>query len=910
MTVEKPLLVDSKHSLPLPASSVPLPPHNHNRSRIPRWVIVLLTVASVAVLCTRYAPVGYLEGAHTFAGLVKGNHAVNNARCRHDHELGTHRLTWDRIEHNLLSIPSAAGAKIASYSYTQETHVAGTSGDRKIALLLKEQWEGLLGLEKSGEGKVYDAGTDEDHYALTGHGRGETLEYGDREPRRLRYHGKKGLKVKAKRTARHLLERAGLPVPSFLACRSRLHHHRRHRHCNRHSDPEPPRVWTSAYYPLLNYPISASVSYTPPNAEEPSFRAKLKEEVYDKDPTSKDGVPVWHGYSANGTARGQLVYASKGAPEDFAELARRGIDVRGKVVLVQYGGLFRGLKVRAAADAGAVGVLVYTDPNEDGEVIVENGYEAYPEGPARAPSSIQRGSVQYLSLYPGDPLTPGEPSYNPTLPNAPARLPRNSSDVNMPPIPSLPLSYEDAVPLLKLLNGRGSRLEDGREGKPDGWREGGLGGKGVEYWTGPSEGEVEVVNEVKEDVTAIWNTYALVPGRLSDEVVILGNHHDAWDFGAGDPSSGTAAVHEIVRALGVLLKKGWRPLRSILIAGWDGEEYGLLGSTEFGEDHSTWLQERVVAYLNVDVAASGSVYGLNASPSLANLLKEVSAKVEDPYRAGKTLAEAHSASEGVEQVGLVQAGEAVSEKELKVGALGSGSDFTVFLQRLGIASANVGYRRSSKDPVYHYHSNYDSFYWQSTFGDPTFKHHEAVAKVLALTLGRLADDPVLPINVTAYATALGEYVQKVATLPGAEELDLSHLYVLTLAIESSASDLSRHAKKLVKKLEDLRAFHDSRSHSHPHKDKKKFGKIVRELREINGKLRRFEQGFLGDQKGLKGREWYRHLGVAPGRWLGYGATTLPGLTEALTVDKDMLQAKEEVERLEKVFQALLDRLRK
>ncbi|BGP20675.1 Vacuolar protein sorting-associated protein 70 [Rhodosporidiobolus nylandii] len=849
MSSEKLLLGgDSKHPLPLPSTTPPRP----TRSRLPRWLTALLALASVGALYIRYASSRPHHEHHDRTAVAAyGHHLGLFGGCPHGQLAhgGRKHFSRDEVEHAVLTIPTGAGARNASFSYTEHTHVAGSPRDKHVALLLKEQWESLLGLEASGKERVFDAGTDEDYEALTGEKRGHK---GRKHHQRKHRHGSKLV-----RKARKLLCRAGIP----------------------------PRVWTSAYYPLLNTAVRSSISYTPRGATEASWRAKLREEVYDLDPASKEDLPVWHGFSANGTAEGKLVYASKCSPADFEELEAKGVDVRDKIVICQYGSLFRGLKVKAAAEAGAKGVIIYTDPVEDGEVVVENGYEEYPKGPARAPSSIQRGSVQYLSLYPGDPLTPGVPSYNPTLPDSPPRLPRTSPDVNIPPIPSLPLSYEDAAPLLKLLNGRGVRLQGGREGKPKGWKEGGLGDRGVEYFTGPSEGRVELVNHVKENVTAIWNTYALIPGKLEDEIVVMGGHHDAWSAGAGDPSSGTASVHEIVKALGSLVKQGWRPLRSILVVGWDGEEYGLLGSTEFGEDYSSWLQERVVAYLNVDVSVSGTDYKLASSPSLAGLLRDVSARVPDPDSKipNATLASSYAPKDG---------------GELRVGALGSGSDFTVFLQRLGIASANAGFARGPKDPVYHYHSIYDSFYWQSHFGNPTFERHAAISKLWGLATVKLANEPVLPINITAYAEELGNYVQQIATLPGASSLDLTHLYTLTLALHSSASDLHAYAARLVHRL------------GQDGLGRKEKVRLLKELRGVNAKLRGFERGFLGDEKGLKGREWYRHLGVAPGRWLGYGATTLPGLTEALALDHDVNQAQVEVERLEKAFERMLKRLRK
>ncbi|BGO96033.1 hypothetical protein NBRC10512_002451 [Rhodotorula toruloides] len=875
MTEKKSLadLADSKEPLlPLPTPSSSSPPRQ-TRTSLLKAVVALCALGSL----------WYQSGpAISTDGLARGGDWRSLARfghagCTH----GKGRLAWQAtrlsekdIQDTLLTVPSADSAKNASRAYTAHAHVAGTPEDRNVALLIKSQWEDILGADADPENKrVFDAGTDASREALLGrskHGR-----HGRHDNKKHKKH-RKSLVRKIRRWMDKIARRARHGHP---------HGKKRHGHKGRREPHlERPRVWTDTYYSLLNYPVSASLSITPPGASEPSWRAKLKEEVFKEDPTSGEGPGIWHGFSKNGTAKGQLVYASRGTKEDFELLKSKGVDVKGKIVAVQYGGSFRGLKVKAAAEAGAIGVVIFTDPIEDGDITASAGHAAYPAGPARAPSSVQRGSVQYLSLYPGDPLTPGQPSYNPDLPNAPDRLDRDDPSVNVPTIPSLPLSYEDAIPLLKSLNGKGFKLEDGREGKPEGWREGALREYGVEYFTGPGEDEIELVNNVDDKITPIWNTYALIPGHIKDEVVVIGNHHDAWTFGASDPNSGTSSMHETVRAFGALLEKGWKPLRTILVAAWDAEEYGLIGSTEFGEDFAPWLKKNVVAYLNVDVSVSGPIFELNASPSFADLLRNVSAQVPDPSREGKTLADVWENGDDEEEM-TDDEGE---KKLLPVAALGSGSDFTVFLQRLGIASANFAMRRSKKSPVYHYHSNYDSFHWQSTFGDPTYQRHIAVSKVLGLAAVRLVDDLVLPINVTAYAVELGKYVDKVASLPLASSLDFTRLRSLTSAILLTSQRLESKGIKVahaVKEKGDKRA--------------------IRQLRAVNKAIKAFETGFLGDEKGLKGREWYRHLGVAPGRWLGYGATTLPGLAEALTLDEDVEQAKVEINRLEKAFGTIL-----
>lgn len=298
------------------------------------------------------------------------------------------------------------------------------------------------------------------------------------------------------------------------------------------------------------------------------FKARLEEDVLKDDPTSglEDRVPTFHGYSASGNVTGQLVFVNYGTFEDYKLLQERGVDLKGKIVLAKYGGIFRGLKVKRAQELGAVGAILYGDPGDDRNITEKAGHKPYPEGKARNPSSVQRGSVMFLSIAPGDPTTPGYPS----LPGAPRVSPEHST----PTIPSLPISYTDAIPLLKALEGHG--IEASTLGKT--WNTGGLDYKGVRYFTGPTPPEVVVnlVNEVEYEITPMWNVIATIEGELKNEVVLMGNHRDAWIAGgAGDPNSGSACLIEVARTFGVMKKRGWKPLRTIKLASWDGEEYGV-----------------------------------------------------------------------------------------------------------------------------------------------------------------------------------------------------------------------------------------------------------------------------------------------------------------------------------------------
>lgn len=704
-----------------------------------------------------------------------------------------------KLESDFLAVPTAESARDALQRYTNVTHYAGTDGDYNSAIQILEEWGNLIGvpLTENLKDLVFDAGSAESQAYIKGSD------------------GKDGV-----------------------------------------------RAWTDTYAVWLNYPINSSLTLAKPDQlDKPYWTASLKEDVLDADPTSSRGVPLFHGYSASGSVSGQVVFAGMGRKQDFADLAAKGIDVKGKIVLVDYGSNFRGLKVRAAQEAGAVGVIIYTDTIEDGEITEANGHKAYPDGPARNPSAVQRGSVQGLSFYPGDPSTPGKPSYR----NA-TRLEPEDAD-SLPKIPSLPLSYSEAKVLLESMKGKGLKATDVNDrlaGAID----------GVEYWTGPSEDIVHLDNFVDLQVRDIWNTYAVLPGHIKDEVVVLGNHRDAWTFGAADPNSGTAAFHEAIKGLGELYRKGWKPMRTIVFASWDAEEYGLVGSTEFGEDYAQWIRDHIVAYHNVDVSVSGSIIQASSSPSLSRFVQKAAAKVDDPNSKRNTSATTDKISLNA------------------FNPLGSGSDYTVFLQHLGIASTDLGFKRSAQDPVYMYHSNYDSFYWMDNLGDPGFHRHEAAAKIVGLMAIETSTELFPPINVQDYANELSKYLGKVERLAvkklgiptGAGARQPHWLQRLRLAIHKldvSARHFEHQKEHLRRKLVHLAEKHQRKRGK---KVEKQIWKVLGEIRGLNKKLQTFEQGLIS-KEGLKGREWYKHLGTAPGRWLGYGATTFPGVTEAITLDK-------------------------
>ncbi|PWN29218.1 Zn-dependent exopeptidase, partial [Jaminaea rosea] len=731
-----------------------------------------------------------------------------------------------RLESLFLSIPSPESAKETLRGYTTEPHIAGGDADYRSALQVQKQWASLLDLpEQDPTDLLFDAGSSESQHYLTGDWKGQ----------------------------------GGYALG-------------------------PVRVWTDTYHVWLNDPQedASSLSLGPATKKRvdktaPTWEADLREDTLDDDPTSVHRIPAFHGYSKPGSASGPLVFAGYCSPSDFALLKKRKIPVKGAITLCRYGGLFRGLKVLASYEAGAVGTLIFSDPIEDGNVTEANGHKAYPDGPARQATSIQRGSVQALSAYPGDPGTPGRPSYK----NA-TRLDARKAD-SLPKIPSLPISYKNAARLFAALKGKGVNSKEFEEAGKGTW----LGAipDVKEYWTGPTPEDVVVkMNNAMtppSTVKPIWNSYALIPGVVQNEVVVLGSHRDAWSCGAGDPSSGAAAVHEVVAGFGALLKTGWRPLRSILVTSWDAEEYGLVGSTEFGEDYAKWLQEHAVAYLNTDVAASGTGLKTGASPLLAELLRGAARNVTDPNGDGNATIQLST-----------------------VKPLGSGSDFSVFLQHLGIPSSDIGYAHTPGrgDPVYHYHSQYDSFSWMEKYGDPEFKHITTIAKVLGLAALRVADGVILPFSLEEEANTIAEYVTKVEEVAkkngagvrtsggchGSQKgkLDFTKLHREAKQLQRAAQRLECKKAKISKELEELFSSigkSDNNGDTPAGQKLRRLLHLLAEAQKINTASRTFEHHFI-HPKGLKGRPWYRSLLVAPGRWLGYGATPLPGLTEAITLD--------------------------
>lgn len=456
--------------------------------------------------------------------------------------------------------------------------------------------------------------------------------------------------------------------------------------------------------------------------------------------------------------------------------------------------------------------------------------------------------LKVTDIASGDPTTPGYPS----IPGAPRQDPSHLT----PSIPSLPISYQDALPILKALNGHGPKASDFNHY----WQQGGLEYKGVEYNIGPSPSEIvlNLVNVQEYVTTPIWDVLGIINGTLPDEVIVVGNHRDAWIAGgAGDPHSGSAALNELIRSFGIALKRGWKPLRTIVFASWDGEEYGLLGSTEFVEEYLPWLSKAAVAYLNVDVGYKGPIFHLAASPLLKKVISAATSLVPSPNQTilGQTVGD------------LWGGGMAI---------LGSGSDYAGFQHVVGVPSVDMGFTGNLQAPVYHYHSNYDSFVWMDTFGDPGWHYHATITKVWGLIAAALVESPVIALNTTDYALSLSSYLsrlrQKVSKSPDPSIRALSFPAMADSinSLLNVASAFDTHAAVLASSIDE----------SIPWWQWWRKVKLYYEVREVNEKYKYFERKFLYAE-GLDGRPFYKHTIFAPNIRLGYAGTAFPGLSESV-----------------------------
>ena len=579
------------------------------------------------------------------------------------------------------------------------------------------------------------------------------------------------------------------------------------------------------------------------------YQAKLKEPVLAEDPDSGDEnqLPTYNAYSGDGDVTADLVYVNYGIPADYEQLARMGVDVKGKIVIARYGASWRGIKPKVAYEHGAVGCLIYSDPKEDGYYAGD----VYPKGPYRPEFGVQRGSVMDMPIHPGDPLTPGWGATK----NA-KRLTRDEAKTLMK-IPVLPISYGDALPLLKSLGGNTV---------PEAWK----GALPITYHVGPGPAKVHLKVVSDWSLHTLYNVVAKIEGSTyPDEWVIRGNHHDAWVNGADDPTSGMVAVLEEARAFSELLKQGWRPKRTIIFCGWDGEEPGLLGSTEWVEQHAEELKQKAVAYINSDSTSKGS-FGASGSHTLERFVNDVARSVMDSK--GKA-----SLWDGMRSRRRGPANDADSERaDIRIGALGSGSDYTAFIDHLGIASLNIGFGGEAGGGIYH--SIYDSFAWYTRFSDGTFEYGKNLAQAAGTITMRLADAKILPFEFTNFAETVGTYVEDVSKLPK-QNVDLSPLRASVEKLKRAANDYDRALGAILRT-----------------------GSLPADAKELNRLLYQSERKLLSEA-GLPRRDWFKHQIYAPGFYTGYGVKTLPGVREALE-QKNWTEASEQVKVISRTLDAM------
>ena len=584
---------------------------------------------------------------------------------------------------------------------------------------------------------------------------------------------------------------------------------------------------------MMPWPLETRVELVAPE----KYELKIKEPVLPEDPDSGDQTPLYNAYSADGDVTGEVVYVNYGMPADFERLKEMGISVKGKIVLARYGAGWRGIKPKVAHENGAIGCLIYSDPRDDGFFQGD----VYPGGPYRPEYGAQRGSVMDMPIHPGDPLTPGWGS------EAGGRKNKREDAPTILKIPVLPIGYGDALPILKQLKGPVA---------PEAWR----GALPVTYHVGPGPAQLHMKLSFEWKNRPLYNVVARIPGATRpDEWIVYGNHHDAWVMGADDPISGASSLMETARGLGELLKTGWRPSRTIILALWDGEEWGLLGSTEWAEKHKAELQQKAVAYINTDGTGKG---WLNAGGShgLQQFLGEVTKDVMDP-RTGKPIFE-EARRRAV--LGHPEADRAEAEKDpsFRIAPLGSGSDYTPFLQHLTLSALNVGFGGESPGGVYH--SAYDTVKWYQTHSDTDYSYGRTLSQITGTLILRLSEAPVLPFQFTDTADTLMRYVVELEKLAVSKKDSKVDMTPVRNAVEAlrQAGQAYEKAYAALPKASTARLL----------------GR--KELQQLNRLLLTSEQR-LGNTEGLPRREWFKHQMYAPGFYTGYGVKTMPQIREGL-----------------------------
>ena len=630
------------------------------------------------------------------------------------------------------------------------------------------------------------------------------------------------------------------------------------------------------FYPLFPTPKTRLLEMIAPL----KYTAKLAEPAVEGDETSakaEGGLPVYNAYSIDGDVTGQLVYVNYGVPADYDTLASMGIDVKGKIVIARYGGSWRGIKPKVAAEHGAIGCIIYSDPKDEG---YWRG-DVYPKGGWRNRDSAQRGSVMDMTVYPGDPLTPGVGATK-DVPRGPFKEAKTLTK-----IPVLPIGYGDAEPLLKALGGRVVPAE---------WR----GALPITYHTGPGAAAVHLKLEFNWDLAPAHNVIAKMKGsERPDEWIVRGNHHDGWVFGASDPLTAMVSTMEEARVIGELAKSGWRPKRTLIFCAWDGEEPALLGSTEWAEFHAAELKEHAMVYINSDSTGRGFV-NIEGSHSLESFATQVARDITDP-QTKVTVLERAKAKRTV-------AGDK-TEGDLPIGALGSGSDYTVFLDHLGIASLNIGFGGENESSG-SYHSNYDSYDHVVKFEDPDFQYMLATAQLGGRMMLRFANADVAPWRFNNFSTTAARYASEVKKLAadmrsqtdqsnelirsGALTLnaDPRHTYVLP-EVKSPVphlnfSPLDNAIAKLQASVKSYSALNLN-------------GLNESTAKALDAVLMKTERALINNA-GLPRRPWFKHTIYAPGFYTGYGVKTLPGVREAIE-ERNWKEAEEQIVRVAQALEA-------
>jgi N-acetylated-alpha-linked acidic dipeptidase len=636
-------------------------------------------------------------------------------------------------------------------------------------------------------------------------------------------------------------------------------------------------VHMDVYQVLFPVPKVRDLEMTAPNI----YHALLKEPALREDGTSgqKDQLPTYNAWSADGKVTAELVYVNYGLNEDYEELAKRGIDVKGRIVIARYGKSWRGIKPKIAQEHGAVGCIIYSDPKDDGYFQGD----VYPKGPFKSEYGVQRGSVMDMVVYPGDPLTPGIGATS----NA-KRFASHNEAPNLLKIPVLPISYHDAKPLLEAISGPVA---------PEDWR----GALPITYHIGPGKSTVHLELQFDWKMVPCYDVIAMIKGgEFPDEWVIRGNHHDAWVNGAQDPISGQAAMLEEAKAMGVMIKSGWKPKRTIVYCAWDGEEPALVGSTEWVEDHVGLLQQNTVVYINSDENGRGFLEA-GGSHALEELVDEVAKDIPDP-QTGANLFERLKARDVITAANPQLAKEKMDKIKIHLDALGTGSDFSPFLQHLGLPVLNLGF--SGEDNSGDYHSIYDSYDNFIRFIDPGFYYGATLSKMAGHVSLRMLNADVLPFDfrilykeIKTYTTELQTMISNLRESTSVNNEIVRKKYFLIA--NDSANSYSPPVQKQEIPYIDFSPLQNAiislgRAADHSFEAMNKKGMNGKQMDSLNRMLYRAEQELLLDQ-GLPLRPWYKHVLYAPGFYTGYSVKTLPGIRESIE-QRNFLQAEIEIKR--------------